>query len=106
MLTKKILMYATMVSAAMISFGANAHLLGGGGTVQARYYNGVLAGPELEINAATGNATPALLTSPVSYLAGAIDGASILVGDTQISITNLGEDTFAVTTRPGGLGLC
>lgn len=99
---KNIFTCATMLGAAMISFAADANLIGVGGTVQARYYNGVLAGPELEINAATGNATPASLTSPISYQAGALDGATILVGATQISITNLfGGVPFCTTGSVG-----
>lgn len=80
---------AMLMCVALTPFAVDAGLLGAGRTVQAQYYNGVLVGPELEINSATGNATPALLSSPVNYLAGALDGSTILVGDTQISITNV-----------------
>jgi hypothetical protein len=80
---------AMFMLAAMTSFSAQAGLLGGGGTVQAEYYNGVLAGPELEINTVTNDGNPALLGLPVNYDEGALDGSTILVGDTEITITNM-----------------
>jgi hypothetical protein len=68
---------------------ARADLLGPGKTVQAVYYNGVFAGPEGQINAATNTTDPAALTVPVSYLQGAASGSTITVGATQITITNV-----------------
>lgn len=67
---------------------AHAGLLGAGRTVQAFYYNGVLAGPEPELNAATNTFDPAELLGPITYLQGALDGSTIVVGDTSITITN------------------
>jgi hypothetical protein len=75
--------------AALAPLAAHASLIGPGRTVQARYYNGMLANPELEINQATGTSDPASLTAPVNYVEGVADGSTILVGDTQIIITNL-----------------
>jgi hypothetical protein len=89
-LPTKLLVCSTLLAlTALVPATAGAGLIGIGATVQAQYYNGVLLGPELEINSATGNATPALLTAPVNYQQGALDGSSILVGNTQITITNL-----------------
>lgn len=79
---------AVLTITVVTPLAAQAGLLGSGRTVQAEYYNGVLTGPELEINTTTNDATPAPLTSPVNYIQGALDGATILVGDTQITITN------------------
>lgn len=79
---------AVLTIAAMTPCATQAGLLGSGRTVQAEYYNGMLVGPELEINTTTNDATPAPLTLPVNYIQGALDGATILVGDTQITITN------------------
>jgi hypothetical protein len=77
--------------AASISFSgdASAGLFGVGNTVQAFYFNGVFAGPEGQINMATGTSDPAQLNAPVNYQQGAASGSSIVVGDTQIAITNL-----------------
>jgi hypothetical protein len=91
-----------VVYATLTPIAAEAGLIGAGRTVQAQYYNGTLAGPELEINAATGNATPALLTAPVMYLQGAADGSTILVADTRITITNLISGfPFCLANTPG-----
>jgi PEP-CTERM motif len=68
---------------------AHAGLLGSGRTVQAFYYNGVLAGPEGEIPVGAGTTNPAPLTVPVDYTQGAADGSTIHVGDTQITIKNV-----------------
>jgi PEP-CTERM motif len=80
---------AMLACAAMAPGAAQAGLLGAGRTVQAMYFNGQLAGPELEINAATGTADPAELSAPVSYLQGALSGSTITVDDTTITITNM-----------------
>ena len=73
----------------LVSNQAHAGLLGSGRTVQAFYYNGVLAGPEGEIPVGTGTSNPAPLTIPVDYMQGAADGSLIHVGDTQITIKNV-----------------
>jgi PEP-CTERM motif len=92
---KKLLASSAMLTlAAMTPFAAQAGLLGAGRTVQAEYYNGVLAGPELEINTVTNDGNPAPLSSPVNYEEGALDLSTILVGDTQITITNLANFPF------------
>ena len=73
----------------LVSNQAHAGLLGAGRTVQAFYYNGVLAGPEGEIPVGSGTTNPAPLTVAVDYTQGAADGSTIHVGDSQIKITNL-----------------
>lgn len=81
---------------------AHAGLLGSGRTVQAFYYNGVLAGPEGEIPVGASTTDPAPLTVPVDYTQGAADGSSIHVGDTQITIKNLLSGLpFCVANTPG-----
>jgi len=80
---------ATLGLASLVLHQAQAGLIGAGGTVQALYYNGTLAGPELEINTATGTGVPALLAAPVNYQASSLDESAIAVGDTQIVITNV-----------------
>jgi hypothetical protein len=81
---------------------AHAGLLGSGRTVQAFYYNGVLAGPEGEIPVGASTTDPAPLTVPVNYTQGAADGSTILVGDAQITITNkLSGPPFCVSNSPG-----
>lgn len=67
---------------------AHAGLLGSGRTVQAFYYNGVLANPEGEIPVGAGTTAPAPLTVAVDYTQGAADGSTIHIGDAQITITN------------------
>lgn len=64
-------------------------LFGPTNTVQAFYYNGVLADPEGEITVGGSTSDPASLTGPVDYQQGAADGSSIAIGNTQIVITNL-----------------
>jgi hypothetical protein len=77
-------------------------LLGAGNTVQAFYYNGVLADPEGELPVGAGSDAPASLASPVNYQLGAADGSTIAVGDTQIAITNqLSGAPFCVGDTPG-----
>jgi hypothetical protein len=85
---------AAVTLTAIAPVSAQAGLLGSGGTVQAVYYNGVFAGPELEVNDVTHDGNPAPLVSPVSYEEGALDLSTILVGDTQITITNLANFPF------------
>ena len=60
---------------------AHAGLLGSGRTVQAFYYNGVLANPEGEIPVGAGTTAPAPLTVAVDYTQGAADGSTIHIGD-------------------------
>ena len=57
--------------------------------MQAFYYNGVFAGPEGELTNPAGTSNPTSLASPVHYIQGAADGATIDIGDTKIVITNL-----------------
>src|SRR5579863_3077408 len=73
----------------LLSGQAHAGLLGAGRTVQAFYYNGVFAGPEGELTDPAGSSNPTSLASPVHYIQGAADGATIDIGDTQIVITNM-----------------
>jgi hypothetical protein len=81
---------------------ARADLLGAGKTVQAFYYNGVFAGPEGQINAATNTTDPAPLTAPVDFLQGAASGSTIHVGNAQITITNkLSGVPFCFANTPG-----
>jgi len=68
---------------------AHAGLLGAGRTVQAFYYNGVFAGPEGELDAATNSSLPSSLIGNVNFLQGAASGSTIAVTDTQITITNV-----------------
>jgi len=77
-------------------------LLGAGKTVQAFYYNGVFASPEGEDNVATNTSDPASLLNPVDYQEGAADLSTIVVGDTQIVITNLSPGApFCFENDPG-----
>jgi PEP-CTERM motif len=87
--TARLTSLAILACAAMAPGAAQAGLLGAGRTVQAMYFNGQLAGPELEINAAIGTADPAELSAPVNYLQGALSGSTITVDDTTITITNM-----------------
>jgi hypothetical protein len=68
---------------------AQAGLLGAGRTVQAFYYNGVFAGPEGELDAATNTSLPSSLATNVNFQQGAASGSTIAVTDTKITITNL-----------------
>jgi hypothetical protein len=74
---------------ALAPLPARAGLLGAGNTVVATYYNGSFANTESE-NAQTfgGNPNPVSLVSPVTFIQAPNDGSTILVGDTQITITN------------------
>jgi hypothetical protein len=79
-------------------------LLGIGRTVDAFFYNGVFTDPEGELNVATGTSDPAsLATGPVDYGEGAADLSTIVVGPTQIIITNLASSgaPFCVSDNPG-----
>ncbi len=90
--------------AGLIPNQAHASTLQGiGRTVQAFYYNGVFASPEGEINAATGTSNPAsLLTVPVNYNEGSADLSTIVIGGTQITITNLANGApFCVSNNAG-----
>ena len=81
---------------------ASAGLIGAGKTVQAFYYNGVLANPEGEIAVGAGSSDPASLAVAVNYKEGAADLSTISVGDTQIGITNLASGLpFCVADTPG-----
>ena len=80
---------------------AHAGLIGSGKTVQAFYYNVVLASPEGEINQASGTSNPASLTVPVHFLQGAASGSTIAVTDTQIAITNQLSGPFCFANTPG-----
>jgi hypothetical protein len=75
--------------ASLMPYHAQAGLLGASDTVQAFYYNGVLASPEGEIPDGAGSDDPAPLASPVTYEEGTADLSGITVGDTQITITNM-----------------
>ncbi len=68
---------------------AQAGLLGAGRTVQAFYYNGVFAGPEGQLDAATNSSLASSLATNVNFLQGAASGSTIAVTDTKITITNL-----------------
>jgi hypothetical protein len=80
---------------------ARAGLLGTGRTVQAFYYNGVFANPEGEIAIGGSTTDPVQLTAPVSYQQGAADGATIIVGNTQITITNVVTGAFCFSGNIG-----
>jgi hypothetical protein len=80
---------------------AHAGLLGAGRTVQAFYYNGVFAGPEGQLDAATGTSSPSSLVSTVNFLQGAASGSTISVTDTQITITNKLSTPFCVSGASG-----
>jgi hypothetical protein len=88
--------------ATLIPSQARADLIGPGKTVQAFYYNGVFAGPEGQLNAATNTSDPADLTSPVDFLQGAASGSTIHVGATQIIITNVLSGLPFCTTNTSG----
>jgi hypothetical protein len=81
---------------------AQAGLVGVGNTVQAFYYNGVLASPEGEIPVGASTSDPASLATPVSYQQGAADGSTIDVGHTTIKITNLLSGAPFCTTATSG----
>jgi hypothetical protein len=77
-------------------------LTGAGKTVQAFYYNGVLASPEGEIAVGFGDSNPRSLLNPVDYTQGSGDGSTIHVGDLQISIKNLLSGfPFCFANTPG-----
>jgi hypothetical protein len=77
-------------------------LLGGANTVQAFYYNGVLADPEGEIAVGAGSSNPASLAAAVNYQEGAADVSTIAINNTTISITNLAAGfPFCVSNTPG-----
>jgi len=80
---------------------ARADLLGAGKTVQAFYYNSVFASPEGEIAVGSSTSNPVPLVAPVSYQQGAADGATIHIGDTQITITNLVAGAFCFSGNVG-----
>jgi len=75
--------------ATLVPTQADAGLLGAGRTVQAFYFNGTFANPEGELTDPAGTSNPTSLASPVHYIQGAADGATIDVADTRIIITNL-----------------
>ncbi len=86
----------------LLSQQAHAGLIGAGNTVQAFYYNGVLASPEGEIPVGSGTDDPASLAAAVNYQLGAADGSLIAVNDTQIVITNqLSGFPFCVAANAG-----
>jgi hypothetical protein len=69
-----------------------------------RVFHSILAGtPELEDVHGTSSGAPASLTGPVQYDPGSESGTDILVGDTQIILTN---DGFATTTGIGQIPFC
>jgi hypothetical protein len=79
-----------------------SELLGNGKTVQAFYYNGVLASPEGEIAVGFGDSNPRSLLNPVDYTQGSGDVSTIHVGDIQIAITNKSSGfPFCVANTPG-----
>jgi hypothetical protein len=90
---------------ALVSFfpqQAHAGLIGAGRTVQAFYYNGVLASPEGEIAVGASTTDPASLAVPVNYQLGAADGSLIAITSTQIAITNqLSGAPFCVANLVG-----
>jgi hypothetical protein len=102
--TTLLALVSLLAGTALISSGASAStLLGGGKTVQAFYYNGSLAGiPEGEVHVGGSSSNPTSLAAPVDYPLGSADGSSIHVGDTQIVITNLLPNApFCVANTPG-----
>jgi len=94
-----------LISTALIVLtpgSAYASLVGPGRTVQAFYYNGILADPEGEVPVGAGSDDPASLASPVMYMEGSADLSLISVGNTQIVITNLDSGfPFCVTNERG-----
>lgn len=95
----------TAILLSTVVFGLEARatgLLGAGKTVQAFYYNSVLANPEGEIPVGASSTAPASLIAPVNYQQGAADGSLLMVGDTQIVITNiLTGAPFCLANTPG-----
>jgi hypothetical protein len=87
---RKLLLVAAALFGLAISLpgSAQAGLVGAGNTVQAFYYNGVLTNPEGEIPEGASNSNPASLAGSVTFQPGFLDASTILVGDTQITITN------------------
>ena len=80
----------TAALSSMACVSAQAGLLGAGNTVQAIYVDGSFS--DLEYETPTGSVaspTPESLTSTANFAEGTIDGSTISVGDTQITITNL-----------------
>ena len=94
---------SVLAMAVLLPAQADAGLLGSGKSVQAFYYNGVFAGPEGEIPMGASTSDPASLATAVDYPAGAADGSTIHVGDTQIIITNVlsGNPPFCFHNTPG-----
>ena len=108
MTLRRRLLTSTVVAglAALTSLPADAGLIGSGRTVLPGFeyvLNGT-PGVENPNNIATSTNLPASLASPVSYGQGAISGASIVVGDTQITITNLLTNMPFCFNPTGGVG--
>ena len=86
-----LLLAATTVAlSSMACVPAQAGLLGAGNTVQAIYVDGSFN--DLEYETSTGSVaspTPESLASTANFAEGTIDGSTISVSDTQITITNL-----------------
>jgi hypothetical protein len=59
---------AFVIAILLSASSAQAGLVGVGNTLQAFYYNGVLASPEGEIPVGASASDPASLAAPVSYL--------------------------------------
>jgi hypothetical protein len=108
MTLRRRLLTSTVVAglAALTSLPADAGLIGSGRTVLPGFeyvLNGT-PGVENPNNIATSTNLPASLASPVSYGQGAISGATILVGDTQITITNQLTNMPFCLNPTGGVG--
>jgi hypothetical protein len=108
MTLRRRLLTSTVVAglAALTSLPADAGLIGSGRTVLPGFeyvLNGT-PGVENPNNIATSTNLPASLASPVSYGQGAISGATILVGDTQITITNQLTNMPFCFNPTGGVG--
>lgn len=81
---------------------AQANLIGSGNTVNTLFYLGSLGTPpEVADYGSPPVAGPASLSSgPVNFLEGAQSGATVDVGDTSITITNLLQLPFCTTVLP------
>jgi PEP-CTERM motif len=98
----KLLASTTLLGmASLVPIQAQAGLLSALATVQAQYYNGVFASPELEDAVSTGNAIPVSLATAQSFLQGPADGSTITVGNTQITITNMVSFPFCLANTLG-----
>lgn len=86
--------------AGLLSGQAHAGLLGVGGTVQAFYYNGTLAGPAGLIPDGFPNSNPAPLTVPLDFTNN-VSLTNIHVGDTRITLANTAPGAFCFAGSSG-----